>query len=238
MFDAVFTAMSSAFGSLGRGLVCPGEDFDVQHLSPVLAELVGEPLASSLSGQPASTLLGEDLFGAAGSMRQALLQGERKEGWLAILQTADAAGREVSVTAAPLVAAPGAPCDPRVRWILVVRPAEDDRWTGTSAPTVFEGLVARSPAMAALFDLIRTLAHSDVTVLLTGESGTGKEVVARAIHATSARRRGPFVAANCAALPEQLPEAELFGPRRQPDPHPKHADAGGLRSARGLAEVG
>jgi two-component system response regulator HydG len=75
----------------------------------------------------------------------------------------------------------------------------------------FDALVGRSPAMQAVYDLIDRVAASEATVLVSGESGTGKEVVARAIHAHGRRRGGPFVAINCAAMPESLLESELFG---------------------------
>lgn len=74
-----------------------------------------------------------------------------------------------------------------------------------------EGPVARDPKSVALLELATRVAGSDVTVLLSGESGTGKEVVARYIHDRSKRRDGPFVAVNCAAIPEQMLEALLFG---------------------------
>jgi len=75
-------------------------------------------------------------------------------------------------------------------------------------------LIGRSRAMAEVFELIARVAKSTSTVLVTGESGTGKEVVARTLHAESARRDGPFVAVNCAAIPEHLLESELFGHER------------------------
>jgi DNA-binding NtrC family response regulator len=72
-------------------------------------------------------------------------------------------------------------------------------------------IIGESDAMRRLRELVRQLADLDVTVLVTGESGTGKEVVARALHEESGRRLSPFVAINCAAVPEHLLESQLFG---------------------------
>jgi DNA-binding NtrC family response regulator len=72
-------------------------------------------------------------------------------------------------------------------------------------------LVGRSPPMVALRDMLRRAAATDAAVLLVGQTGTGKELAARQVHALSSRAAGPFVAVNCAALPEPLLESELFG---------------------------
>ncbi|MDF1662071.1 MAG: sigma-54 dependent transcriptional regulator [Planctomycetota bacterium] len=75
----------------------------------------------------------------------------------------------------------------------------------------FGELIGESPPMRALFDLISRVSGTDINVLIFGESGTGKELVARALHDMSRRKAGPFIAVNCAALPEALFESELFG---------------------------
>jgi len=75
----------------------------------------------------------------------------------------------------------------------------------------FEGLIGSSPVMHKLFDQIRKIAPTTANVLITGESGTGKELVAQAIHRHSDRKDGPFIGINCAAIPENLLESELFG---------------------------
>jgi len=75
----------------------------------------------------------------------------------------------------------------------------------------FHQILGKSKPMQALFDLIKRVADSPTNILITGESGTGKELVAKAIHYNSDRKESPFVPVNCAAIPEQLLESELFG---------------------------
>src|SRR5712675_3613967 len=78
----------------------------------------------------------------------------------------------------------------------------------------YPGAIGSSPAWQGVLAAAVRVATTEATVFLQGESGTGKEVVARLIHQTSPRKHGPFVAINCAALPDQLLESELFGYER------------------------
>ena len=91
-------------------------------------------------------------------------------------------------------------------------------------------LVGDSPRMRAVYELIRRVAGTDSTVLIQGESGTGKELVARAVHNSSSRADGPFVAVNCAAITETLLESELFG-------HEKGAFTGAVAQKKGKVEL-
>lgn len=93
----------------------------------------------------------------------------------------------------------------------------------------FEGVVGKSAVIQKVFDLAKRVSNSMATVLITGESGTGKEVVAKAIHQHGSRRKGPFVAINCSAIPESLLESELFG-------HSKGAFTGAAEKKIGLFE--
>jgi len=93
----------------------------------------------------------------------------------------------------------------------------------------FESIIGLSPAMTAMFDILRKVAPTDATVLVTGESGTGKELIAKAIHYHSPRREHRLVAINCAAIPSELLESELFG-------HVRGAFTGAIRNKIGKFE--
>ncbi len=106
----------------------------------------------------------------------------------------------------------------------------------------YGAMVGTSPPMQRLYDLVERVGHSEASILVQGESGTGKELVARALHAASRRAEGPFVALNCAAMPEALLESELFGHERGAFTDAKTARLGLLREAAGgtlfLDEIG
>jgi len=104
--------------------------------------------------------------------------------------------------------------------VLTLRKAEEREQLGRTVATLraqldstpaARALIAQSPAMRQALEIVARVAGHPTTVLITGERGTGKEVIAQAIHRASARAAGPFVAVNCAAIPDTLLESELFG---------------------------
>ena len=93
----------------------------------------------------------------------------------------------------------------------MIEPLPGPESSDTAEQNSFEGIVGCSTALRAALDQLRTVAPTDSTVLIEGETGTGKELMARAIHARSRRQPNPFVKMNCAAIPKELLESEIFG---------------------------
>ncbi len=119
-----------------------------------------------------------------------------------------------------------------LRRALRVRELEEEhrRMMAMNPKDSFEELIGTSPQMQQVFSAIRRIAGTDAPVLILGESGTGKELVSRAIHVRSQQKKGPFVAINCAAIPENLLESELFG-------HEKGAFTGAHTQRKGRIEM-
>jgi two-component system, NtrC family, response regulator PilR len=124
----------------------------------------------------------------------------------------------------------------------VAPPPEVDGAAESPVDLHFGLLVGESAPMRAVYELIEAVADSNATVLIRGEPGTGKDLVARAIHGAGPRRMGPFVAVNCAAIPVELTESELFGYEKGAFTGALHAQDGKVAAAEGgtlfLDEIG
>ena len=128
------------------------------------------------------------------------------------------------------------PVEPQILKLIVARAfrmhalEEQNRELQRQSNSALAGVIATDEAMLKICRMVEKVAPTDVSVLILGESGTGKELLAHAIHALSARKAGPFVAINCAAIPEQLLESELFG-------HEKGAFTGAVKQTLGKVEM-
>jgi transcriptional regulator with PAS, ATPase and Fis domain len=130
-----------------------------------------------------------------------------------------AAGEQVRVRSVPVGDGPAG-------WIVYLSSIT----TGDHEPVEFHGMWTRDPRMKDTFRIIERVAAEDMTVLVRGDTGTGKELVAHALHALSPRKAGPFRAINCAALPPNLLESELFG-------HVRGAFTGAVKDTPGHIEL-
>lgn len=231
--STAMTALSAVFESFGRVLLCLDREFRIVHVSDGLEELFGRRTRETVVGRSVADLLGEELFAPAAPLRDALEHGERREGWRAAITADDGSSRFVSCSVAAFHPDPDGVCDPDIAYVIILRAAEADLFAGTGSPVGFAGMVTRSPQMTRLFELVQSLRTSDAPILITGECGAGKEVLARAIHATSSRGGGRFVVTNCASLPSESLESEMFGQAGRP------TDGGRVRVGRiELAEGG
>jgi DNA-binding NtrC family response regulator len=201
--------LDSVLQAVGRSVICLDSSFRIVHASPALRETAMlEDRAGRIEGRLVADLLGRDLFGVGAPLREALMNGEHREGWRVCIPARHGV-QMLSLSVAPLDIS--SDLDSRYRYVVVLMQADDDVIAGTTPPTVLGGLVARSSAMLKIFSVIEALHGSDAPVLISGEQGTGKESLARTIHEYSSRRGEAFTHLHCGSLPGELLESELFG---------------------------
>ncbi|MEZ4361292.1 MAG: sigma 54-interacting transcriptional regulator [Kofleriaceae bacterium] len=171
-------------------------------------------------GTSAATLLCGDR--AKRPFAEALAEGQAFQ---AVIPHPDSAERGGQVRVRSVPVSPDAEATP-IGWVVYLSTVS----SGESEPVLFHGMWTRDSRMRETFRIIEKVASDDVTILVRGETGTGKELVAQAIHALSPRRAGPFRAINCAALPPNLLESELFG-------HAKGAFTGAIKDTPGHVQL-
>jgi PAS domain S-box-containing protein len=201
--------------------------------------ITGQP-ADKVIGMPCAQVFRTNLCDKLCPLRQSIQSRAIVRNREVYIRTIDGRAVPISISTAPLVT-------PNGRLLGGVEVFRDlsglvDMKRRLESQYRLADVVGKSPAMRRIFELVQLVAASDATVLVTGASGTGKELVARTIHATGRRRRAPFVAINCAAIPETLLESELFGYRKGAFTDARQDRGGRIAAAEGgtlfLDEVG
>ena len=196
--------------------------------------------ADDVIGLECRKVLQSDLCDQACPLRRTLESGQKVVDRRVRIRTKDGRSLPVSVTTAVLATESGRILG-GVEILTDLSPLEHLQ-RQLDGKYCFEDIISKSPKMQAIFDLLPMVANSESTVLVLGESGTGKELLAKAIHHQSPRRSRPFVAVNCAAMPESLIESELFGYMRGAFTDAKRDKPGRIAQADGgtlfLDEVG
>jgi transcriptional regulator with PAS, ATPase and Fis domain len=210
--DVIARALEAASGA---ALVLD-EQLRIVLSTPAAAELLGVDIPPNIS---ASKLLCGD--NEKRPVAEALAEGRPVQ---AILPQRGPGRRLVRVRSLP-VTVPNERA--RIGTLLLLDDAGDSFEEGE---VLFHGMWTQDPAMKAMFRMLERVAGDEVPVLVRGETGAGKELVASAIHALSGRRKGPFRAINCAALPSHLLESELFG-------HARGAFTGAVRETPGHVQL-
>jgi PAS domain S-box-containing protein len=198
------------FNSVSDGVIAVGRDLRVTAINRAALEVLGLSLHEAL-GRPVGEVLVTDWARGRCVVAETLATGRPLPDLQLVIE--GARGRQV-----PVILSTSLVCDrggavlggaATIRNLAEVRRAAAD----AEYPRAFQDLVTGDPGMRRLIGTLPTIARADSSVLLQGETGTGKSLLVRAIHDLGARRRGPLVTVNCAALPETLLEAELFGVR-------------------------
>ncbi|WP_243358074.1 sigma-54 interaction domain-containing protein [Fundidesulfovibrio terrae] len=202
------TSMCSAImDSVGDGVFTIDRDWSVTFFNRAAEDMTGVPRADAVGCKCWDVFRTKDCKDVC-ILRACMDQDRRISHRIMTIGRADGSTVPVSVSAAPLKDHRGVIIG-GVETLRGLSGGEEvGRLIGWNAPRDF---CTRDPHLTELVRILPQIAGSDATVLLLGESGTGKELFSRAIHRLSHRSKGPFVAVNCGALPEQLMESELFG---------------------------
>lgn len=195
--------------SVADGLFTVDRDWNIIYFSQSAADIVGIPAEKAVGRKCWQVFRTEGCKNGDSEhcvLRQCIAEDRKIVGRILMVEREDGSHVPVSVSAAPLKDRDGATIGgvESFRDLSSVPGKRDPR-------KLPKGFCTRDPNMAEVLRILPQVAESEATVLLLGESGTGKEFFARAIHGLSPRHKGPFVAVNCGALPEQLMESELFG---------------------------
>ncbi len=193
---------------IDQGIFTVDGDNRITSFNRAAERITGFPSEETI-GKPCSEVFRTDLCAEKCPLRLCIGQRRPVDRQRVRIRMRNGVALSTCVFAAPLVSPDGE----LVGGIEVFHDlSESPRSCATGGdPEKVRGIVSRNPAMKRIFQQLEVVARSCSTLLITGESGTGKEVIARAIHRLGDRRDGPFVAVNCAAVPETLLEAELFG---------------------------
>ena len=213
--DALTALAGDALAEVSGAAIVVDPNLRIVLVSPLVRDLLGFDL-------PLGELAPKVLCGDAPKrpVAEALVAGRPV---VATIDVPRAAGPDRRVTVRSLSLGPR---EARSGFLLLL---SDAGLADEEGAVLFHGMWTQDPAMKRMFRIIERVAADDATVLVRGETGAGKELVARALHDLSPRRDGPFVAINCAALPETLLDSELFG-------HARGAFTGAVKDTPGLIQ--
>jgi PAS domain S-box-containing protein len=194
--------------SITEGVFTVDKSFRITSFNSAAEKITGTPRTRAI-GMPCREILRASICEGRCALHQTMRSGKPVVGKNVVILDAAGTRRSISITTAILHGRDG-------QIVGGVETFRDLTMIDTLRKEIereysFEDIISRSHGMRKLFDILPDVARSGSTVLLEGESGTGKELFARALHSLSPRKRKPFVAVNCAALPDTLLESELFG---------------------------
>lgn len=198
--------LTDIFQTMSDGVMIIDQQGVVTQINPVAEQIIGKP-AENLKGKSIGDILGRDLSALEGALKRQ----ESFNDTEILLDAID--GRIHALCSGRTIAdSDGLPNGV----VLLIRPMSKvqklvNRFSGAQASFHFNDVIGHSYAITEIIHIASRAARGSSNILLEGESGTGKEVIAQAIHNRSSRRKGPFVAVNCGAIPRELIGSEMFG---------------------------